>query len=195
MKPIDFPQSTKVLQRPSTMTEQECQSLHVWNDGKQCVSCWKLSFKERMKVLFHGKVWLGVLSGKTQPPVFLSGECVFEKAPIKERLRAFFAEVKESIIEAFESVREATKQPDKRKHFIVGALIAFIVGVLIAPWVGFIAGCLAAILKEWWDSKGHGTVEVMDALFTIFGAAFGVLFAFLVIWLFHAMIPYYGKDD
>lgn len=189
MKPIDFPQSTKVLQRPSTMTEQECQSLHVWNDGKQCVSCWKMSFKERIKVIFHGKVWLGVLSGKTQPPVFLSGECVFEKAPIKERLRAFFAEAKESIIEAFESVREATKQPDKRKIFIVGALISFIVGVLIAPWVGFIAGCLAAILKEWWDSKGHGTVEVMDALFTIFGAAFGVLFAFLVIWLFHAMIP------
>lgn len=94
MKPIDFPQSTKVLQRPSTMTEQECQSLHVWNDGKQCVSCWKLSFKERMNVLFNGKVWLGVLSGKTQPPVFLSGECVFEKAPIKERLRAFFCRSK-----------------------------------------------------------------------------------------------------
>lgn len=189
MKPIDFPQSTKVLQRPSTMTEQECQSLHVWNDGKQCVSCWKLSFKERMNVLFNGKVWLGVLSGKTQPPVFLSGECVFEKAPIKERLRAFFAEAKESIIEAFESVREAAKQPDKRQHFIVGALIVFLVGVLIAPWVGFIAGCLAAILKEWWDSKGHGTVEVMDMFFTIFGAAFGALFTILVIWLFHAMFP------
>lgn len=84
-------------------------------------------------MLFNGKVWLGVLSGKTQPPVFLSGECVFEKAPIKERLRAFFAEAKESIIEAFESVREAAKQPDKRQHFIVGALIAFLVGVLAAP--------------------------------------------------------------
>jgi hypothetical protein len=68
-------------------------------------------------------------------------------------------------------------------------LIAFLVGVLVAPWVGFIAGCLAAILKEWWDSKGHGTVEVMDALFTILGAAFGALFAILVIWLFHAMFP------
>ena len=189
MKPIDFPQSTKVLQRPSTMTEQECQSLHVWSDGKQCVSCWKLSFKERLNVLFNGKVWLGVLSGKSQPPVFLSGECVFGKAPLKERMRAFIAEAKESIIEAIESVREAAKQPDKRKHFVVGALIAFVVGLLIAPWVGFIAGILAAILKEWWDSKGHGTVEVMDALFTILGAAFGALFAFLVIWLFHAMFP------
>lgn len=189
MKPIDFPQSTKVLQRPSTMTEQECQSLHVWNDGKQCVSCWKLSFKERLNVLFNGKVWLGVLSGKSQPPVFLSGECVFVKAPLKERMRAFIAEAKESIIESIESVREAAKQPDKRKYFVVGALIAFVVGLLIAPWVGFIAGCLAAILKEWWDSKGHGTVEVMDALFTILGAAFGALFAFWVIWLFYAMFP------
>lgn len=189
MKPIDFPQSTKVLQRPSTMTEKECLSLHVWNDGKQCVSCWKPSFKERLNVLFNGKVWLGVLSGKSQPPVFLSGECVFEKAPLKERIRTFLVEAKESIIEAFENVREAAKQPDKRKHFIVGALISFVVGILIAPWVGFVVGCLAAILKEWWDSKGHGTVEVMDALFTIFGAAFGALFAILGIWLFHAMIP------
>ena len=129
MKPIDFPQSTKVLQRPSTMTESECQSLPVWNDGKQCVSCWKLSFKERIKVLFHGKVWLGVLSGKTQPPVFLSGESVFVKTPIKERIKAFFAEAKESIIEAFESVREAAKQPDKRKHFVVGALISLVLGM------------------------------------------------------------------
>ena len=78
MKPIDFVQSTKVLQRPSTMAESECQSLPVWNDGKQCVSCWKATFKERLKILFTGKVWLGVLSGKTQPPVFVSGEEVFE---------------------------------------------------------------------------------------------------------------------
>ena len=77
MKPIDFPQSTKVLQKPSTMSDNECSSLHVWNDGKQCVSCWKPTFKERMNILFGGKVWLGVLSGKTQPPVFVSGEMVF----------------------------------------------------------------------------------------------------------------------
>lgn len=127
---------------------------------------------------------------------FLSGESVFMKAPIKERFRAFVSEAKESIIGAFESVREAAKQPDKRKHFIVGALIAFVLGILIAPWVGFIAGCLAAILKEWWDSKGHGTVEVMDALFTILGSAFGTLFAVFVIWLFHLIIPWcHGKDD
>lgn len=193
MKPIDFPQSTKVLQRPSTMTEQECQSLHVWNDGKQCVSCWKLSFKERMKVLFNGKVWLGVLSGKTQPPVFLSGECVFEKAPIKECLRAFFAEAKESIIEAFESVREAAKQPDKRKHFFVGVLISLVIGTLLGWWVGFTAGSLAGICKEWWDSKGHGTVEVMDFIFTAIGALCGACLSIPAIMLYHLIIELWQR--
>lgn len=38
MKPINFKEATKVLQRPSTMTDAECASLHVWSDGKQCVS-------------------------------------------------------------------------------------------------------------------------------------------------------------
>ncbi len=184
MKPIDFAQSTKVLQRPSTMTESECQSLPVWGDGNQCVSCWKATFKERLKILFTGKVWLGVLSGKTQPPVFVSGEIVFEKAPLKARILAFYEEVKESIIEAWESVKEAAKQPDKRKHFFVGAFISLIIGTLFGWWMGFTIGSLAGICKEWWDSKGHGTVEVMDAVFTMIGAAcaipFSLLFHFLI---------------
>lgn len=118
MKPTDFKQSTKVLQRPSTMAESECQSLPVWCDGKQCVSAWKPSIRERLNILFGGKVWLGVLSGNTQPPVFISGETVFAKASIKARIKAFFIEVKENIIDAFKSVRECAKEPDKRNHFI-----------------------------------------------------------------------------
>ena len=98
MKPIDFPQSTKVLQRPGTMSESECQSLPVWNDGKQCVSCWKPTIKERIKILLGGNVWLGVLSGRTQPPVFVTGERVFEKAPIKAQIKAFLLEMVESLL-------------------------------------------------------------------------------------------------
>ena len=184
MKPIDFAQSTKVLQRPSTMAESECQSLPVWNDGKQCVSCWKATFKERLNILLTGKVWLGVLSGKTQPPVFVSGESVFVKEPLKARFLAFLAEVKESIIEAWESTKEAAKQPDKRKHFFVGVLLSLVIGTLLGWWVGFTAGSLAGICKEWWDSKGHGTVEVMDVVFTMIGAACAIplslLFYFLI---------------
>lgn len=185
MKPIDFPQSTKVLQKPSTMSDNECSSLHVWNDGKQCVSCWKPTFKERMNILFGGKVWLGVLSGKTQPPVFVSGEMVFEKAPLKARILAFWGKAKESIIQTWENLAGAAKQPDKRKHFYVGFVIALVVGVLFGALVGFVAGSLAGAIKEWWDSKGHGTVELMDFIFTMIGALCGALVALIVCVLFN----------
>ena len=185
MKPIDFPQSTKVLQKPSTMSDNECSSLHVWNDGKQCVSCWKPTFKERMNILFGGKVWLGVLSGKTQPPVFVSGEMVFEKAPLKARILAFWGKAKESIIQTWENLAEAAKQPDKRKHFYVGFVFALVVGVLFGALVGFVAGSLAGAIKEWWDSKGHGTVELMDFIFTMIGALCGALVALIVCVLFN----------
>lgn len=185
MKPIDFPQSTKVLQKPSTMSDNECSSLHVWNDGKQCVSCWKPTFKERMNILFGGKVWLGVLSGKTQPPVFVSGEMVFGKASLKARILAFLGKAKESIIQTWENLAEAAKQPDKRKHFYVGFVIALVVGVLFGALVGFVAGSLAGAIKEWWDSKGHGTVELMDFIFTMIGALCGALVALIVCVLFN----------
>ena len=185
MKPIDFPQSTKVLQKPSTMSDNECSSLHVWNDGKQCVSCWKPTFKERMNILFGGKVWLGVLSGKTQPPVFVSGEMVFGKAPLKARILAFLGKAKESIIQTWENLAEAAKQPDKRKHFYVGFVIALVVGVFFGALVGFVAGSLAGAIKEWWDSKGHGTVELMDFIFTMIGALCGALVALIVCVLFN----------
>lgn len=185
MKPIDFPQSTKVLQKPSTMSDNKCSSLHVWNVGTQCVSCWKPTFKERMNILFGGKVWLGVLSGKTQPPVFVSGEMVFEKAPLKARILAFWGKAKESIIQTWENLAEAAKQPDKRKHFYVGFVIALVVGVLFGALVGFVAGSLAGAIKEWWDSKGHGTVELMDFIFTMIGALCGALVALIVCVLFN----------
>jgi hypothetical protein len=100
MKPIDFPQSTKVLQKPSEMTDKECSPLPVWSDGKQCVSCWKTSFIERLKILFTGKVWLGVMSGMTQPPVFVSGESVFVKPSIKARFYVFVSNLTGKIANA-----------------------------------------------------------------------------------------------
>ncbi len=95
MKPTNFKQSTKVLQRPSTMAESECQSLPVWSDSKQCVSAWKPSPRERLNILFGGNVWLGVMSGNTQPPVFISGKPVFDKVKISvfQRLRWWFEDL------------------------------------------------------------------------------------------------------
>lgn len=183
MKPIDFKQSTKVLQRPSTLPESKCQSLPVWNDGTQCVSCWNATFAERLAILFTGKVWLGVMSGKSQPPVFVSGTKVFEGTPLKNHILAFSADVKEWLSTAYDNFRNGCGQPDKKKHFIAGFVISAIIGILIAPWLGFALGCIAGIAKEWWDGHGHGTADVMDAIFTFLGAFTALPFTLL----FHAL--------
>ena len=84
MNPINFKEVTKVLRKPENMTDEECGSLPVYTDGIHCVSCWKMSLKERLAAVLFGKVWLIVISGQTQPPVSLSCQkTVFEKGGAK----------------------------------------------------------------------------------------------------------------
>ena len=73
MNPIKFKEANGTLQKPESMTDEECQSLPVFRDGKQCISCWKLTWKEKLFILLYGRVWLSVFSGNTQPPVWLMG--------------------------------------------------------------------------------------------------------------------------
>ena len=179
MKPIDFPQSTKVLQRPETMTDAECTSLHVWNDGKQCISKWRPTMWERIKILFGQDIWLGVIAGKTQPPVFIAAERVFEEPPMLERFKAWLSDVRDDIAGMVKSIKSMWQEPDKRKHFIAGFIISLVVGIF-NPLLGLFAGSVAAFIKEWWDSKGHGTVELYDIIFTILGALSGCPFAIII---------------
>lgn len=79
MNPISFKEQTKVLQKPESMTDEECMPLPVYNDGKQCISCWKASLKERIIFLLTGKIWLRILSGITQPPVCVDVNYPWEK--------------------------------------------------------------------------------------------------------------------
>lgn len=74
MKPVEFKEQNKNLLKPSSMTDEECGSLPVFSDGELCVSCWSLSIKERIKMLFTGVLWLGVYSGKSQPPVWITAD-------------------------------------------------------------------------------------------------------------------------
>jgi hypothetical protein len=73
MEPIYFPESNKNLLKPAGMTDKQCGSLPVLSDGKICLSLWRTSWRERLSVLFFGRVWLYVYSGHTQPPVSLNG--------------------------------------------------------------------------------------------------------------------------
>jgi hypothetical protein len=71
VKPIQFPFANKILEKPQGWTDEECNPLPVYNDGQQSISCWELSWKERLTVLVFGRVWLRVVMGHTQPPVLL----------------------------------------------------------------------------------------------------------------------------
>lgn len=39
MKAIKFSQANKNLSKSDSMTDEECSSLWVFTDGKQCISC------------------------------------------------------------------------------------------------------------------------------------------------------------
>lgn len=83
MKPIKFEEAICMLTKPDNMTDKECGQLPVWRDFAQahCISCWRPSFRERLSILFNGRIWLRIKSGKTQPPVSLIGKkYIFTKA-------------------------------------------------------------------------------------------------------------------
>lgn len=74
---------------------------------------------------------------------------------------------------------------DKLLHFISGALIvalcSFIKGFAPYAWV---AGVVAGALKEFYDSRGNGSVELLDFAATTAGALtmqMAVWF-YLIIW-------------
>lgn len=80
MKPTGFPEQTKTLTKPIGMTDEECGSLPVYNDGSQSISCWRMTWRERLSALFVGRVWLQVYAGHTQPPVSLTAaKTIFEQ--------------------------------------------------------------------------------------------------------------------
>lgn len=59
MKPIEFKEHNIVYAKD----QPEYLPLPVYKDESgQVISCWKLSFKERLSVLFSGKVWLRQLT-------------------------------------------------------------------------------------------------------------------------------------
>jgi hypothetical protein len=72
MNPIEFDGQSAVLQKPVNMTDKECCPLPILRLDGTVISCWKMSWRERLKAFFTGKIWLGVLSGQTQPPVYLA---------------------------------------------------------------------------------------------------------------------------
>lgn len=74
INPVDFEESNRTL-----MGGGDADDLRVFSDGRQSVSCWKLTFMGALKLLFTRRIWLGVLSGNSQPPVWMSTDFPFKK--------------------------------------------------------------------------------------------------------------------
>jgi hypothetical protein len=78
MKPIDFPEKNKIYTKPETMTDEECGSLHVFENEQLKISCWEFTPDEFLHAIFFRKIWLSVYMN-VQPPVGLSAEFPFVK--------------------------------------------------------------------------------------------------------------------
>lgn len=71
MKPIDFKEANKTLSAPNGMSS--VLPLRVRSTNSECTSLWRVSMKERLRLLFTGRIWCHVMSFTgTQPPISLS---------------------------------------------------------------------------------------------------------------------------
>lgn len=72
MTPTKFEGQDTVLRKPGNMTDEECGPLPILRLQGTCISCWKMSWRERIKCFWQGYIWIGVLSGNTQPPIYVA---------------------------------------------------------------------------------------------------------------------------
>jgi len=72
MKPIEFPEHNVVFAKD----QPEYQPLPAYRDPSpegQVISCWKLSFRERLRILFTGKLWVSLMMfGRPLTPSFFT---------------------------------------------------------------------------------------------------------------------------
>ncbi len=72
MKPIEFKHQNIVFAKDQP-EYQPLPALKLDTTEGEVISCWKLTFKERIKIIFTGRVWLSLMSfNKPLTPSFLS---------------------------------------------------------------------------------------------------------------------------
>ena len=79
MKPVSFKEQTNILQNPGNMTDEESGILPVFYDGEMSISCWRMSFIERIKAILYGRIWLYVRSKGHPPGQLQCYKTVFKK--------------------------------------------------------------------------------------------------------------------
>lgn len=91
--PVPFPEMNFTYTKPEGMTDEQCGSLPCFRGDSFTVSCWRLTPRDRLRVLFRGKLWL-MLMMNGHPPVCITPESPFAtktevKAPAKSATSPF----------------------------------------------------------------------------------------------------------
>ncbi len=85
MKPLNFKESNLSLSPPRNWPDKAnpCRRLDVYKDDFQTISCWKMSWVERLSSLIFGRVWVQVACGKSNPfPIALTAQrMIFKEQP------------------------------------------------------------------------------------------------------------------
>lgn len=78
MKPSSFDEMNTELTPPEGMLD--CGVLPCHRNGREVISLWRPSIRERISVFLFGRVWLRIVSPLTHPPVSIQGiRRIFEK--------------------------------------------------------------------------------------------------------------------
>lgn len=86
LKPVPFKEANREL-HPLFATPNR-KSIRVYSDGEACISCWHLTFLQRLSVLVFGRIWLSIKSGQSMPGTWLScGRTCFVKPKETARRR------------------------------------------------------------------------------------------------------------
>lgn len=70
-KPVDWYGKNKILKAPKGTTEEQVQDLHIFSNGVVCVSRWQLSEEALKEINETGCIFVSLISGNTQPPLFV----------------------------------------------------------------------------------------------------------------------------
>ncbi|WP_430254320.1 hypothetical protein [Neorhizobium sp. DAR64872/K0K18] len=71
-QPIDFEGSNLVMRAPEGA--ENVQNMHVYRTRHSCVSCWTVTPDELAEITMTGRIFLSVLAGGQQPPVYVGSE-------------------------------------------------------------------------------------------------------------------------
>jgi hypothetical protein len=80
MKPTSFEQANGILSGgPASKygTSDDVADLAVCRVNGEVISCWRATWRDRLRVLLTGRVWLRVLADRTHSPVALDAESPF----------------------------------------------------------------------------------------------------------------------